>query len=90
MSESEARNALNNFTIAQSITISDNTKIEGVVAQSLEAGTRVKKGETITLTINHKSATEPEDSNENSGGETTGENNNNSGENENSQSNENP
>lgn len=90
MSEGEARNALkNNFTISQSITISDNTKNEGVVAQSPEAGTRVKKGETITLTINHKNTTEPENPNENSGEETPGDNNS-SNENENSQSNENP
>ena len=89
MSESEARNALKNLTIAPIIEISDETKNEGVVAQSINAGERVEKGKTITLTINHKNTTTPVDSGENNGGEATGENNN-SNENENSQSNENP
>ena len=89
MSESEARTALKDFTIPPIIEIHDNTKNEGVVSQSIKAGERVEKGETITLTINHKNTVPSEDPGPNTGEETTG-GNNNPNENENSQSKENP
>lgn len=89
MSESEARTALKDFTISQINEIHDNTKNEGVVSQSINAGERVEKGKTITLTINHKNTVPSEDPGQNTGEETTGDNNN-PNENENSQSKENP
>jgi len=89
MSESEARTALKDFTIPPIIEIHDNTKNEGIVSQSIKAGERVEKGETITLTINHKNTVPSEDPGPNTGEETTG-GNNNPNENENSQSKENP
>ena len=60
MIQSEARRALSGFNVEVTY-ISDPTQEDGVVIeQSVEAGTKLKKGETITITINDLSEEEPD------------------------------
>ena len=78
-----------NYTIKNSETF-DSSQNENVVISQEPVGQTVDKTKTtVTLVINYKKPTEPENPSENSGGETAGDNNS-STENENSQSNENP
>ncbi len=59
--EEQARSALSGFKI-QVVYESDSTKADGIVlSQSVEPGTLLKKGETITITVNDIVETEPEE-----------------------------
>ena len=61
MIQSEARRALSGFNVEVTY-ISDPTQEDGVVIeQSVEAGTKLKKGGTITLTVNDIQEEEPEE-----------------------------
>lgn len=78
-----------NYTIKNSGTFDASKNENVVISQEPEGQTVDKTKTTVTLVINYKKPTEPENPNENTGEETTG-GNNNPNENENSQSKENP
>ena len=61
MIQSEARRALSGFNIKITYK-TDTSQPDGVILeQSVKAGTKLKKGETITLTINDLHTDEPEE-----------------------------